>query len=80
MATKTLSAVEEAHGMDTTTPFFKSLPDIVENVSNPLSALGTAYKQQVYVSNNFPYVVSSDDHEYSERCSVTCCYVTKAYF
>ena len=61
VVTKTLSAVEqsaEAHGMDITSPFFKNLPNIVENESNPLSALGTAYRQQAYVSKNFPYVVS----------------------
>ena len=58
---KTLSAVQQSaedHGIDTDTPFFRSLPDIAENVSNPLSSLGTAYKQQSYVAKNFPYVVN----------------------
>lgn len=59
--TKTLSAVEqsaESHGMDVTTPFFRNLPNITDNLSNPLSMLGTAYRQQMYVSQNLPYVVS----------------------
>ena len=47
----------EAHGMDITTPFFKNLPYIVENVSNPLSALGMAYRQQACLQK-LPYVVS----------------------
>ena len=58
---KTLSAVEEsaeAHGMDITTPFFRNLPNITDSVSNPLTTLATAYRQQAYVSKNFPYVVS----------------------
>ena len=58
---KTLSAVEEsaeAHGMDITTPFFRNLSNITDSVSNPLTTLATAYRQQAYVSKNFPYVVS----------------------
>ena len=58
---ETVSAVEqsaEAHGMDITTPFCKNLPNIIENVSNPFSSLGTTYRQQAYVTKNFPYVVS----------------------
>lgn len=56
-----LSAVEqsaEAHGMDVTTPSFRNLPNIIDSVSNPLTTLGTMYRQQTYVSKNFPYVVS----------------------
>ena len=72
VVTKTLSAVEqsaEAHGMDLTSPFFENLPKIAEDVSNPFSALETAYRQQTYVSKNFPYVVSLISCLY---CMCTC--------
>ena len=62
MVIESLTAVRqcgEAHGMDMSSPFFQDLPGILENVSNPLATLGTAYRQQSYVKKNFPYVVST---------------------
>ena len=56
----TLRLIEQnanAQGMNTNTSFFINLPKIAENVSNPLAALETIYKQRMYVTKNFPYVV-----------------------
>jgi len=52
MVIESLTAVRQscvAHGMDMSSPFFQDLPGILENVSNPLATLGTAYRQQSYV-------------------------------
>ena len=59
MVTETLSAVKKsgkAHGMDVDTPFFNNLPSIIEEATNPLSALGTEYRQQSYVTKYFPSI------------------------
>ena len=61
VAVETLSAVKrsaETHGIDMDSPFIKSLPSIPQDVSHPFSSMETAYRQQSYVRNKFPYVVS----------------------
>ena len=60
MATKCLTAIwqlGEDSGMDTSSAFFQELPQVFEQLSSPLSSVGTAYKQQSFVARNLPYVV-----------------------
>lgn len=69
MIMKALKAVEqtcEKHGLDTNSKLFQDLPGAFDSLQNPVESLGTIYKQQAYVSQNLPYVVSVPGHNIPE--------------
>lgn len=59
---KAMSAIRhcgEHLGMDISSTFFQEISEIFQNLNYPLSSVETAYKQQLFVINNLPYVVCS---------------------
>jgi len=54
-------AIQEAankHNVNPQSSFLQDVMDCIETATNPLQELGTAYRQQAYVAEYFPYVVS----------------------